>query len=227
MEMQVEIVPQEVRQTTETALTVLDAANSLVIATVDDYRVAQGLMKTVKEKITELTDTRMGQTRPLDEAKKKIMAFFAPPLEKLEKAKSYLNRIMVDFTEGQERKRREEERRLQEEARKRAEEEAIQAALEAEAAGETEEAAKIIEEPVFVPPVKVNSFVPKSKESHIRETWSAEVVSMEELIKAIAHGIAPKQAVTADMTFLNGQARSYKGAMNIPGVRAVSKKTQI
>jgi hypothetical protein len=223
----VEVVPSQVKQTTETALAVIDAANSLMIVTVDDYRTAQGLMKTVKDRIKELTETRMEQTRPLDEAKKKIIEFFSTPLEKLERAKSYLNRVMVDFTEEQDRKRREEERRLQEEARKRAEEEALAAALEAEAAGDSEEAEQIIQEPVYVPPVKVVSEIPKSKDSHIRETWSAEVVDLKLLVKAIAEGKAPLQAVAPDMTFLNGQARSYRGALNIPGVRAVSRKTQI
>jgi hypothetical protein len=184
-------------------------------------------MKTVKDRIKELTDTRMSQTRPLDDAKSKIIAFFAPPLEKLEKAKSYLNGIMVKWTEDQETKRREEERRLQEEARKRAEEEALKAALDAEAAGEKQEAEQIISEPVYVPPIKVMSEIPKSKESHIRETWSAELISLKDLVEGIVSGKAPLMAVKADMVFLNEQARSYKQALRIAGVRAVSKRTQI
>ncbi len=227
MESQIEIVTPEVQQNTQKALTVLDQANTLVISTMDDYRIAQGLMKTVKDRIKELTDTRMAQTRPIDESKAKIIAFFAIPLEKLEKAKGYLNQIMVKFTEEQEAKRREEEKRLQEEARKRAEEEALRQALEAEAAGESQEAEQIIAEPVYVPPIKVMSEIPKSKESHIRETWSAEGIDLMGTVKAIAEGNAPLQAVQYDMIFLNGQARSYKQVLNIPGVKAISKKTQI
>jgi len=227
MEPQLEIVTPEVQENTQKALTVLDQANALMISTMDDYRVAQGLMKTVKERIKELTDTRMAQTRPLDESKAKIIAFFEVPLQKLGKARDYLNKIMVNFTEEQETKRREEERRLQEEARKRAEEEALRQALEAEAAGEKEEAEQIIAEPVYVPPIKVVSEVPKSKESHIRETWSAEVIDLETLFRGIRDGKAPLQCLMPDMTFLNGQARSYKQSLNIPGVRAISKKIQI
>ena len=226
MEMEA-IVSPEIEQNTQKALTILDQANTLMISTMDDYKIAQGLMKTVKERIKELTDTRMAQTRPLDESKDKIIAFFAVPLKKLNDAKNYLNIIMVDFTEEQESKRREEERKLQEAARKRAEEEALRAALEAEAAGDKQEAEAIIQEPVYVPPIKVMSEVPKSKESHIRETWSAEGFDLMATIKAIAEGKAPLQAVEYDMTFLNTQARSYKQNLNIPGVHAVSKKTQI
>jgi len=227
METQFEVVTPEINETTNKALTIIEDVRSISIVTVDDYRFAQGLMKTVKDRMKELTDTRMEQTRPLNESKNKIIAFFSVPLQKLNDARNYLNTIMVKWTEEQEANRREEERRLQEGARKRAEEEALRQALEAEAAGEKEEAEAIIQEPVYVPPIRVMSEVPKSKESHIRETWSAEGFDLMATVKAIAEGKAPLQAIEYDMTFLNGQARSYKQSLNIPGVRAVSRKTQV
>jgi hypothetical protein len=163
----------------------------------------------------------------LDESKAKIIAFFAAPLQRLNDAKNYLNQIMVTFTEEQEARRREEERRLQEEARKRAEEEALRQAIEAEQAGEKEEAEQILAEPVYVPPIRVASEIPKSKESHIRETWSCEVIDLKTLVTAIVANSAPIEAVEPNMTFLNSQARAYKQTLKIPGVRAVSQKTQI
>jgi hypothetical protein len=225
--MEAQIISPEVQKSTETSLMVIDDAKSLIIVTRDDYQLGQMLMGDIKGRIKILEDIRMGQTRPLDESKKRIMDFFRIPIQKLEDAKAHLNNIMVKWVEEQERKRREEEKRLQEEAQKRAEEDALQAALEAEANGEKAEAEQIISEPVYVPPIKVVSEVPKSKESHIRETWSAEGFDLLTTVKAIAEGKAPLQAVQYDMTFLNGQARSYKQAMSIPGTRAVSKKTQI
>ena len=225
--MEMQTISPELEKSTEKALTIVEVAISMEIVTLDDYKNAQSLMKMVKDRIKELNDTRMSQTRPIDEAKSKILAFFAIPLEKLEKAKAYLNKIMITFTEEQEARRREEERRLQEEARKRAEEETLRQAIEAEEAGESEEAAKIIEEPVYVPPIRVGSEIPKSKESYIRTTWSAEVVSLEELVHGIANGIAPLEAVKPNMPFLNSQATDYNITMKIPGVRAVSKKTQV
>jgi len=227
MEMQAQIVTPEVQQTTERALTVIVNAQSAIIVTVKDYQYAQELMKEVKERIKALEDVRMSQTRPIDEAKKKIIDFFRTPLQKLNDAKEHLNQIMVKWTEEQEARRREEERRLQEEARKRAEEQALAAAIEAEQAGEKEEAEQIMAEPVYVPPIRVASEIPKSKESHIRETWSAEVIDLETLFRGIRDGKAPLQCLMPDMTFLNGQARAYKQSLSIPGVRAVSKKTQI
>jgi hypothetical protein len=225
--MEAQIISPEVEKSTETALTIINDAKSLVISTTEDYQLGQMLMSDVKTKIKTLEEIRMGQTRPLDESKKKIMDFFRIPIQKLEDAKNYLNQIMVKWVDEQERKRKEEERRLQEIARKRAEEEALQQALEAEAAGEPEEAQKIIEEPVYVPPIRVASEIPKSKDSHIREVWNAEIISLDTLLKAVAEGKAPIEAIEPNMSFLNGQARAYKQALNIPGVKACSKKIQI
>ncbi len=227
MEMQAQIVTPEIQQTTDNALTVIDAAGKVNIVTVHDYQFAQGLMKEVKDRIKALEDVRMSQTRPLDESKRLIMDFFRGPLQKLNDAKEHLNVIMVKWTEEQEARRREEERLLNEVKRKREEEDALARAIEAEEAGEKEEAEQILKEPSTSAPIKLNSEIPKSKESHIRETWSAELVNLEELVHGIANGIAPLQAVQADMTFLNAQARSYKQTLKISGIRAVSRKTQI
>jgi len=225
-------ISPEVQKSTETALTVIDVAKAINIQTTRDYQFAQDVMGNIKQRIKELTATRMDQTRPLDESKAKIIAFFAGPIGKLEKARDYLNKTMITWAEDQDRKRREEERKLQEAARKRAEEEALQAALEAEAAGEKEEAEQILETPVYVPPIKVISEIPKSKEHHIRETWSAEIFDPMALVKGIAEGKVDIQAIEPNKLiethpFLNTLATRYKLTLNIPGARAVSKKTQI
>jgi vacuolar-type H+-ATPase subunit I/STV1 len=222
METQLEITPE-----VKTALTLVESANSVIIKDIDDYRYAQITMREIKDRIRELTDTRMAQTRPLDESKAKIISFFSGPLEKLEKAKNYLNNIMVRFAEEEESKRREEERRLQEEAKKRAEEEALGQALEAEAAGENQEAEQIISEPVYVPSIKIASEIPKSKESHLREIWDCDAFDLNLTVKAIAEGKAPIESVQYNITFLNAQARAYKSALNIPGTKAKGRKIQI
>jgi len=224
MEEQLQIIKPEIEKS---AMQEVFEAQSLVVSTREDYEVGQTYMSRIKQRIKMLEDERMAQTRPLDESKKRIIDFFRPHLQKLNDAKEHLNTIMVKWTEEEEARRKEEERRLHEEARKREEEEVLRQAIEAEAAGEKEEAEQILSEPVYVPPIRVASEIPKSKESHIRETWSAEVVDLETLFRGIRDGKAPLQCLMPDMTFLNGQARSYKQALNIPGVRAVSKKTQI
>lgn len=53
------------------------------------------------------------------------------------------------------------------------------------------------------------------------ETWSAEVESFEELVKAVSEGRAPLVCLEANTKFLNQQARSLKGEFNIPGCKVI------
>lgn len=53
-----------------------------------------------------------------------------------------------------------------------------------------------------------------------RVTWSAEVVDLMELVKAVAKGKAPLAYLQADMKQLNTQATALKKEMKIPGVIA-------
>jgi hypothetical protein len=55
------------------------------------------------------------------------------------------------------------------------------------------------------------------------ETWSAEVDSLLELVKAVAEGRAPLVSLEANTKFLNQQAKSLKEEFNIPGCKAVKK----
>ncbi len=215
------------KQLTENALVVINGAQEIVIVTVEDYSFADLMFKELKGWIKTLDEEEKKITRPLLEGVENARALFRGPKQKANEAKDILNIRMTTFADEKKTKEREEERRLQEIARKRAEEEALQQALEAEAAGEKEEAQRIIEEPVYVPPIKVISEVPKSKGTFIRTTWSAEGFDLMATVKAIAEGKAPLQSVKYDMVFLNSQATDYNLTLNIPGVRAVSKKTQI
>jgi hypothetical protein len=54
------------------------------------------------------------------------------------------------------------------------------------------------------------------------KTWSAEVVDLKALCRAIADGKAPENLVAADMKVLGQLARALKSAFNVPGCRAVS-----
>ena len=58
-----------------------------------------------------------------------------------------------------------------------------------------------------------------------RETWSAEVTDLGALVRAVAAGEVPLDAVLPFLPFLNGLARTERGAMAVPGVRPVSKRT--
>jgi hypothetical protein len=83
-----------------------------------------------------------------------------------------------------------------------------------EAAEEAISAAPVIERTIVAAPTKAQG-------TSIRDYYSAEVTDLMTLVKAVAEGKAPIEAVQANMTYLNGKARLEKGSMKIPGVQAV------
>jgi len=86
-----------------------------------------------------------------------------------------------------------------------------------EAAEEAINAAPVIQKTVVQTPVKGAGTV-------LRDYYSAELDKPDgllTLVKAIAAGEAPLEAVMANMPYLNGRARVEKGSLKIPGVRVV------
>ncbi len=65
--------------------------------------------------------------------------------------------------------------------------------------------------------------VPTGYGQFVRKTWSAEVTDLSALVKAVAAGLVPVQAIKADEVFLNSQARLHKSSLEFPGVVAVEK----
>jgi hypothetical protein len=82
----------------------------------------------------------------------------------------------------------------------------------------TEAAEAVLDAPVAAERVKMPE-VPKADGTSYRETWSAEVVSLAALVKAVAEGKAPIAYLEANTQALNAAARTFKGTVEIPGVR--------
>ena len=139
-------------------------------------------------------------------------------------AKKVIEPKISQYLDEQERIRKQEEFRLAEIARKAEEEAKLSEAAAYEAAGDKDTADEIINEPVkqtvvVLPKANLNTGI------NMRETWSAEVVNLMELARAIVSQKVPVNAIDANMTYLNGMARIQKSGMNVPGVKAISKKT--
>lgn len=135
---------------------------------------------------------------------------------------------------------RDEELRVQAEIRAKDEAARLARAIEAEAAGASEATvAEIVSTPVlavpevapitayiepapYIAPVVAAPTYDRVKGIGIRETWSAQIVSIKDLCRAVADGRVPEMAVQGNMPWLNNRARSDKRLMQIPGVRAVA-----
>jgi len=155
---------------------------------------------------------------------KTLLAARDEKLKPLQEAEKILKGKMIRFTEEEERKRKIEEARLREEMRKKDEELRLAQAAELEKEGRIEEAAQIIEEPVYTPAVTLPK-VEQPKGVSYRENWSAQVTDLKALCRAVVEGRVPEAAISPNMTVLNQQARSLKSALNWPGVKVISEKT--
>ncbi len=137
--------------------------------------------------------------------------------------------------ERERREREERERAAAEEARlkKEAEDRRLAEAAAAEARGDRETAQRLIEAPIETPTVAPRPvFVPTAPLPakptadgvSFRDTWKAEVTDLMALVRAVATGTQPITLLSANTVALNQMARALKGAMSVPGVRAVNER---
>jgi hypothetical protein len=163
--------------------------------------------------------------------RKRITEFFRPDIDKAhELHKSLLAKMkQVDSAPAQvESKfrsmisdwlRRERERvaakqrQLDEEARKKA-------LAEAKKEGDAKTAKAIETGKIAVVSERAPEPVAKVEGVTTREYFSAEVIDLMALVKAVAAGKAPLEYLTANQSGLNGVMRATKGQAVIPGVRA-------
>lgn len=221
--MTTEIIERE--DAKQVALTVPEQAKALTVATLEQYQEGESLLATCKQIETEIHATFDPIVDKAHQAHKEAVAQRKKYLDPIENGRRILKDKMIAFRDEEERKQKEEQARLDAEARKRAEDEQLALAAQLEAEGDKETANAIIAEPVQVAPVAVQKTAPAaSRLSAGRSVWSAEVVSLLSLVKAIAEGKQPITLIEPNMTALNGMARSLKGALAIPGVKAVERK---
>lgn len=204
------------------ALTLLNSAETFTITTNEQYESSADLLRRIKAKGNALRDLRLGMTRPLDEAKARIMDLFRPTGDKLDEAERVLKKGMLTFTQEQEVERRRIEAAAREEAAKEAER-LQRRADNARASGKEDKADMLEDQAAAVPVPIVASQVTKVSGVSMRETWHAEMVDLELLVLAVATKKAPLACLMPNMPILNAQARSLKLEMNIPGVRAVQE----
>ena len=215
----------EATEVEQKALTVPDQAKALTVSTNEQYEQGEGLLATCKQLETEIHAAFDGIVDKAHQAHKEAVAQRKKYLDPIEEGRRILKGKMIAYQDTQERIRREEQARLEQEARKRAEDEQIAIAAQLEKEGDKETAEAVLSEPVQVAPVVAQRTAPAaSRLSAGRSVWSAEVTNIMALVKAVAEGKQPITLIQANETALNGMARSLKGSMAIPGVKAVERK---
>jgi hypothetical protein len=174
-------------------------------------------IKTMLKKIAETFDPHIKRAH---DAHKALVTEKRTHETPLLTAESTLKRALLGFQQEQERVRREQEAKAQAEARKQQEKLLAQAERLAEK-GKAEQAEAKREQAAVVPTPVIAVETPRVAGIATRTTHRAEVTDLDALVAAVASGKVPKLALIPNEKFLNEQARSYKSALNWPGVKVV------
>lgn len=227
-EMNVETAIEQAQQAgvdaEQASITVLSEAESFKITTDVEYGQSGELLKQIKAHQKELDLVRRSMTRPIDDAKSRVMGFFKPATERLEKAEAAIKNAMIAFNRKREQERREAQARIDEAARKERERLAKLAEKQRES-GKQERAAVTEQRAANVQPVEVADAAPPKVEGvAMRTTWKAEVRDLAALVRSVAAGEHGIELLQPNMQVLNVLARAQKEELSIPGVAAVSEE---
>lgn len=218
-------VPELPANLSESAQSLLAIAGDFVIDSEETREMADNELAGIKRQMKRLDDMRSDMKAPILDAGRKIDGLFNPMIDVCKRAAALLQPKILSYDRELAAARAEMQRKLQIEAdaqKKQLEEQAekLQAAGATEAAAAVKEASAMVSAPQI--PIAVST---AARSTVTRVTWSAEVVDLMTLVKAVAEGVAPIGALQADMTYLNDRARVDKDSFAIPGVKAVPNES--
>lgn len=173
-------------------------ALSLKITSAATYEKAVLIRKDIRAMQSEVKNTFEPIVKSTKAAYDEARAQRDKFLKPLDAADSYLKKIAVDY----------------EVKKEQAQQAKIETAIES---GNEQKAAKIMAKPA-APIVEGVSY---------RDNWAGECTDFLALVKAVASGKVPTDALILNTPWLNAQARAEKSALKIPGCKAVNNRTQV
>lgn len=208
--------------------TALTTAKQTTIKTADDYTSVIEELKKVRTVRAEIDATFDPIIKSAHQTHKEALAQKKRVDTPWMEADTFLTRLAGTYTREQEQLRLAEERKIREENEVRilaaGEEERLRVATELSERGDLDGAAEAMDAPIAVPmvSVRVESTVPKVDGVSNRKNYHAYVLDKRKLLASVLAGTAPWEAIEANMTFLNAQARTFKREGEIyPGVVGV------
>jgi hypothetical protein len=198
-------------------------AESYTIDCVEVLALANDDLRAIATAVKDMDALRTTFVKPLNDEVKIINDLFRPYTAGLTQARAILEPKILTFQREEAARVAAEQRKANEAAaaeRRKLEEQA----KAAEQTGDVETASALaVAAEVMVAPVVQSSVTTKGTGTSSRSTWSAEVENLHELVKYVAANPQFIGLLAANTTALNAQAKSLKGAMQIPGVKAVEK----
>lgn len=213
----VQAVEKEVTPVLNEAQAIADAIHDdATYAAAGEYLIRNAA---AKKRVTEILDPFRVAAY---EAYQKTLAEIKRWTEPLDQKRAIVEPKWLEFHQEQEQRRSAEQAKLQAAEQKRQEDIRLSQAEVAEASGDKRTAEDLLNQPIVVAPVILPA-MPKVNGSSVKTTWHHEVVNLQQLVKAVAEGRVPLQALQPNDVFLGQQARSQKNSLNYPGVKIFSR----
>jgi hypothetical protein len=196
------------------ALAAIEQARAFVITNNDDYAAVDAFCVQLKALEKEVDAAYDEHIKAAFDAHKSLVAKKKKYAEPITTARTIAKQKLIDWEVKMEAVRREQEAAQRAAAQKAAEDEALAKAARAAEFGDDKTADAIISEPIAAAPVVVEKLTPKAQ-TVTRTVWTYEVTDP---------ALVPREYLMLDDSKIGGVIRATKGSVQIPGIRAVSRK---
>lgn len=198
------------------AMDFMPGGQALVIRDAEQYRAATAFLVECKTVAKRIEDERLAMTRPIDDSKARVKAFFdklkAKPLAIVDK----INQALNDY----DRRQREAAAAAQREAQEAADRERRLAEARAARAverGEFERAAELQASVAQVVTPEVRAAIPDVKGAAVRQVWKFRVTDPDAI---------PRKYMMPNETMIGGTVRVEKDKTAIPGIEVYMETTR-
>lgn len=204
---------------------IVQEATTLEVGNAAQYERAGGILCDIKALGKEIAGTFDPIIAKAHETHKEALASKKKHQDPLDKAERLIKTKMLAYAEAEREKAEAEKLRLEAIERKRIEDERLASAQEFSDVGLHEEAERFLDAPIVVKEAKVQA-EPKVFGIGIKITYKAEVDDFKALVKSVAEGKTPIDALDPNYSVLNAWARKGpEEAPAIPGVRYVKESS--
>ncbi len=187
----------------------ISQANSIVIATAQDYSDAGEVVRNIKSAAKKTKEYWKKPIEAANEAHKALTAKRAEMLKPLTEAEGIIKQKMIAYQNSQEQIRLEAERKAEEEAAK------LQRKAMREAKKGNEEAAQELAVQSAMVQANVNYETPVAGGTSMKDVWKFRVIDANKV---------PREYLMINEKLLNDLAKATKGKLPIDGIEFYSEK---
>lgn len=211
-------MPYDARQSLDEAFVMFDNSEQFQIESQSDYDHVVDVLKKVKQISKTATEYRNEATRPLEAAKKALIAEYKFYQDRLEEIEKQGKAAMLEFQKKEQKRAELEQAEADERARK--EREKLEKRAETAANnGKIEKAEELEAQSLAVQSETVQTNVPKVKGVSTSKSYEGEITDKAAFIKEALENPVFAAVIDVDMKKLNRIVKSLDGQLKMAGLR--------